>query len=210
MQMVSRRHISIQWPAHPNSLCLLGYCAMKRHQHDPVMATILWFVFCTISFNSISCKQLIWFQFVGKRGPNSQSAMHDFDKTTGVMVYSQVGINGVACWNSAKRYTPENHAIIARNDQKMIYPGDLNVWNCSLQLIFTRREWIMLHFIWKLFTGGFGRGNLDDDKYYAAIYLRSLGPEWIQFPYLASADSRCNRWNCLWGWEILIEKNEFF
>lgn len=72
------------------------------------------------------CK-IDFFQFLGKRGPRSQSAMHAFDKITGVLFYSQVGINGVACWNSAKPFTQENHAIIARNDQTMIYPGDLNV-----------------------------------------------------------------------------------
>lgn len=76
------------------------------------------------------------FQFVGKRGRESQSAMHDFDKLSGVVFYSQVGINGVACWNSAKPFTKENHAIIARDDRKMIYPSDLNVkWNGALERI---------------------------------------------------------------------------
>lgn len=72
-------------------------------------------------------------QFLGNRGLNSQSAMHAFDKASGVIFYSQVGINGVACWNSAKRFNAENHAVIARNDQKMIYPGDLNVMQAELE-----------------------------------------------------------------------------
>lgn len=53
--------------------------------------------------------------------------MHDFDKNTGVIFFSQVATNGAACWSTAKPLTPDNIAVIARNDQAMIYPGDLNV-----------------------------------------------------------------------------------
>lgn len=74
---------------------------------------------------------------MGKRGPNSQSAMHDLDESTGVMFYSQVGINGAACWNTAKPYTPENIGIIARDDQRMIYPGDLNVGSDNIRTKWT-------------------------------------------------------------------------
>lgn len=58
---------------------------------------------------------------------NSQSAMHDFDLRSGIMFYSQVGINGVSCWNSAKPYTPRNHEILDHDDVTMVYPSDLNV-----------------------------------------------------------------------------------
>lgn len=60
---------------------------------------------------------------------NTQSAMHDFDQQSGIMFYSQVAVNGVSCWNTAKPYTPQNHALLERNDETMIYPGDLNVIN---------------------------------------------------------------------------------
>lgn len=60
---------------------------------------------------------------MGERGINGQSAMHDFDANTGIMFYSQVALNGFSCWNSAKPYTPENHAVLERNDVTMIYPG---------------------------------------------------------------------------------------
>lgn len=67
------------------------------------------------------------FKWLGYRGANTQSAMHDFDKDTGVIFYSQVGRNGVSCWNTARPHTAENHVLLARNDRTMIYPGDLTV-----------------------------------------------------------------------------------
>lgn len=55
--------------------------------------------------------------------------MHDFDRNSGIIFYSQVGRNGLSCWNTAKPYLPENHVLLAQNNQTMIYPGDLNVKN---------------------------------------------------------------------------------
>lgn len=77
------------------------------------------------------------FRWLGNRGPNTQSAMHDFDRNTGVIFYSQVGINGVSCWNSNRPYTPENHGLLARNNETMIYPGDLNVDRDGILWVFT-------------------------------------------------------------------------
>lgn len=53
--------------------------------------------------------------------------MHQFDEISGVMFYSQVAINGIACWNSAKQFTKDNHVVLAADDTRMIYPADLNV-----------------------------------------------------------------------------------
>lgn len=53
--------------------------------------------------------------------------MHDFDPETGIIFYSQVGANGISCWNSASKHSPDNHVTLARNDDTMIYPCDLNV-----------------------------------------------------------------------------------
>lgn len=61
------------------------------------------------------------------RGVNSQSAMHDYDPRTGIIFYSQVAINGVSCWNTALPFSAQNHALIDQNNEKMIYPSDLNV-----------------------------------------------------------------------------------
>lgn len=53
--------------------------------------------------------------------------MHAFDRNSGVIFYSQVGINGIGCWNSNTQQSPQNFDILARNNQTMIYPSDLNV-----------------------------------------------------------------------------------
>lgn len=53
--------------------------------------------------------------------------MHDFDRTTGVIFYSQVGINGLACWNPNSQHTPHNFDLLAKDNRTMIYPTDVNV-----------------------------------------------------------------------------------
>lgn len=53
--------------------------------------------------------------------------MHDYDENSGIMFYSQVGINGVSCWNTANEFSAKNHVLIAQNNETMIYPADLNV-----------------------------------------------------------------------------------
>jgi len=67
------------------------------------------------------------FKFLGNRGPNTQSTMHQFDPTTGVIFYSQIGLNGVSCWNTAKPFSEQNHALLVSDADRMIYPSDLNV-----------------------------------------------------------------------------------
>lgn len=66
-------------------------------------------------------------QSLGKRGENSQSAMHDYDLNSGIMFYSQVATNAVGCWDTAKPFSVKKHAIIQQDDETMIYPCDLNV-----------------------------------------------------------------------------------
>lgn len=55
--------------------------------------------------------------------------MHDYDQSSGVLFYSQVAKNGVACWNTAKPFTEQNHALIVNDNDRMNieYPADLNV-----------------------------------------------------------------------------------
>lgn len=55
--------------------------------------------------------------------------MHAYDSRSGVIFFSQVATNAIACWNTAKPLTKSNIAIIARDDSLMIYPGDITVRN---------------------------------------------------------------------------------
>lgn len=53
--------------------------------------------------------------------------MHAYDNRTGVIFFSQVATNAIACWNTAKPLRVHNIGIIARDDTTMIYPADINV-----------------------------------------------------------------------------------
>ncbi|KAJ6628025.1 L-dopachrome tautomerase yellow-f2 [Pseudolycoriella hygida] len=72
---------------------------------------------------------LISLKKLGERGENSQSAMHDFDLDTGVIIFSQIGKNGLSCWNTATPLTPDNTALIIQNNESMLYPADVNIDN---------------------------------------------------------------------------------
>lgn len=53
--------------------------------------------------------------------------MHDFDEKTGVVFFGLIARNALTCWNSNKRYTPENHGNLIEHDAGFKYPVDLNV-----------------------------------------------------------------------------------
>lgn len=75
----------------------------------------------------MKCLMLFLLQWLGNRGPYGQSAMHEFDRNTGIIFYSQVNMNGFGCWNSNTPHRPENFDVLATNNQTMIYPSDLTV-----------------------------------------------------------------------------------
>lgn len=67
------------------------------------------------------------FQLLGRRPEMGQTAIHSFDHTTGVVFAAEVGRNALSCWNSVKPFVPLNHATLLKDDERMIYPADLNV-----------------------------------------------------------------------------------
>lgn len=67
------------------------------------------------------------FKLLGSRGEGMQSAMHHFDQASGTMFYTLIGRNAIGCWNANKPFNPMNHAIVAQDNEKMIYPADLKV-----------------------------------------------------------------------------------
>lgn len=48
--------------------------------------------------------------------------MHDFIQQTGIMLFTQIGKNGLSCCNSAMPYTT-NNALIVQDNLAMIYPA---------------------------------------------------------------------------------------
>ncbi|XP_063364137.1 protein yellow [Cydia amplana] len=83
------------------------------------------------------------FKLLGSRGPNAQSSASFVDPKTGVLFYSLVNLNAVACWRTSnKEYTMKNQGRISMNDTTMIYPTDIkvdsnqNLWVLSNRLPF--------------------------------------------------------------------------
>lgn len=68
------------------------------------------------------------FKNLGDRGPNAQSSASFIDPKTGVLFYSLVNLNAVACWKTSnKDYTMKNQGRIYMNENTMIYPTDIKV-----------------------------------------------------------------------------------
>ncbi|XP_052758194.1 protein yellow [Galleria mellonella] len=77
------------------------------------------------------------FQQLGTRGPNSQSSVSFLDQKTGVLFYSLVNLNAVACWKTSNReYLMKNQGRIYMNDETMVYPTDIKVdYNDNLWIL---------------------------------------------------------------------------
>ncbi|CAH2048258.1 unnamed protein product, partial [Iphiclides podalirius] len=68
------------------------------------------------------------FKLLGSRGPNAQSSVSFVDPKTGVLFYSLVNLNAVACWRTTnKAYDMKNQGRIYMNDETMVYPTDIKV-----------------------------------------------------------------------------------
>ncbi|XP_045497878.1 protein yellow [Colias croceus] len=80
------------------------------------------------------------FKLLGSRGPNAQSSASFVDPKTGVLFYSLVNLNAVACWRTTnKEYIMKNQGRIYMDDEKMIYPTDIKVdYNENLWVLSNR------------------------------------------------------------------------
>lgn len=68
------------------------------------------------------------FKLLGSRGPNAQSSVSFVDPKTGVLFYSLVNLNAVACWRTTNKvYDMKNQGRIYMNDETMVYPTDIKV-----------------------------------------------------------------------------------
>lgn len=65
------------------------------------------------------------FKYLGPR--QSQSNMHVFDESTGVVFYGELARNAVGCWNSGEDFSADKHDIVLKDDERMVYPSDLTV-----------------------------------------------------------------------------------
>lgn len=88
------------------------------------------------------------FRDLGSRGPNSQATASFLDEKSGVIFYTQVNKNGVGCWNSfkhANEYSADTNALVASDNETMVFPNDLKVDRESNLWVLTDRLPIYLY-----------------------------------------------------------------
>jgi len=67
------------------------------------------------------------FQYVGDRGMNGQSTAEVYDKETGVIFYTQVNKDAIACWNVKRAYNPDTQGLIDSDSHALVFPNDLKI-----------------------------------------------------------------------------------
>lgn len=67
------------------------------------------------------------FTYLGDKGVRQQSATSVLDQETGVLFYSQIQLSGIACWNTKKPFSQENHVVLFQDNQRFIYPSDMTM-----------------------------------------------------------------------------------
>lgn len=45
----------------------------------------------------------------------------------GIMLFNLIDQNAVGCWNSATNYAPQNHDVVDRDDETMVFPADVKI-----------------------------------------------------------------------------------
>lgn len=76
------------------------------------------------------------FKHIGDRGVNAQSSASFIDPATGVLFYSLINLNAVACWSTSnKEYTMKNQGRIYMNNTTMVYPVDIKVYNNTVWIL---------------------------------------------------------------------------
>lgn len=46
---------------------------------------------------------------------------------TGVMLFNLIDQNAVGCWDSSTPYAPQNHAVVDRDDETLVFPADVKI-----------------------------------------------------------------------------------
>uniref|UniRef100_A0A1B0GFH7 Protein yellow n=1 Tax=Glossina morsitans morsitans TaxID=37546 RepID=A0A1B0GFH7_GLOMM len=67
------------------------------------------------------------FKLVGDRGMNGQSTAEVYDKETGVVFYTQVNKDAIACWNVKRPYNLDTQDLVDSNSQTLIFPNDMKI-----------------------------------------------------------------------------------
>ncbi|KAG5881609.1 hypothetical protein JTB14_030306 [Gonioctena quinquepunctata] len=86
------------------------------------------FVVSTQTLRNSSKVEDGWFDFyaLAERGPNSHTTSRVMDNN-GIQFFNLIDQNAIGCWNSAKEYNSENHGIVDKDDNQLIFPADVKV-----------------------------------------------------------------------------------
>lgn len=76
---------------------------------------------------SIADLNFFAFKNLGFRGSGHQSGASFVDPSTGVLFYSLINMNSVACWNTSESDFMKKQDTIYMNEETMVYPSDIKV-----------------------------------------------------------------------------------
>lgn len=79
------------------------------------------------------------YEFLGNRGPDTQSSVEVFDEATEVIFYILINKNSIGCWNTKKPFSVENQGVIASDDESLVYPNDLRIDNEGNLMVLSNR-----------------------------------------------------------------------
>ncbi|XP_045489834.1 L-dopachrome tautomerase yellow-f2-like [Pieris rapae] len=99
--------------------------------------------------------------YLGKRGPNSQSTMHDYHEPSRVLFFADIGRDTVSCWNTQRKLEPQNVAILAQDSERLSYPSDLHITDNEV--------WVIANKLPR-----FGYTALDTNEYNFYIYKANV------------------------------------
>lgn len=104
------------------------------------------------------------YSVVGNRGPNGQATASFFHEKTGILFFTQVNKDAIACWNSNKPFTPENNPNVDSDTDRLVFPNDLKIDNDDNLWVLSDRMPLLLY--GKLNTNEFNyrilTGKIDD------------------------------------------------
>jgi hypothetical protein len=65
----------------------------------------------------------------GDRGPNTHATAEFLDETTGVIFFTQLKKDGIACWNprTIEPLTPQTFELIVADKKTLVFPNDMKV-----------------------------------------------------------------------------------
>ncbi|XP_011300266.1 protein yellow [Fopius arisanus] len=65
------------------------------------------------------------FRIEGNKGAKSQGTSSAIDSETGIIYFTQVNKNAVACWDTHEQLNPDTFRVVAQDDNDLVFPNDI-------------------------------------------------------------------------------------